>query len=238
MRLVLDGMSIHAASKRVQIRRNTLAKYLKAYPGISSYEVKDVTFLSEGRRSYLSEMSMETLKLFSLALDFNGYTISWPTIVKSIIKLKKRELNKNEVEPPSAPTVRKIVKTLGIPVRTLQKGVSIDACRESKANSKYLGDYFAKLQSLLLVYQISPQNIFNADEVGVQLSDMNLKFITTWNCVRGNMSNEHVTVMITTSAVGSLLPPYLLFPGNDSSAVPNVMNEHRSEMWGNFSDLG
>jgi hypothetical protein len=68
----------------------------------------------------------------------------------------------------------------------MQKGVGVDACHESKANGKYLGDYFDKLWSLLLAYQISPQDI-NADEVGVQLSDLNMKFMTTWNCVRGNL---------------------------------------------------
>ena len=42
--------------------------------------------------------------------------------------------------------------------------------------------------------------------------------------------------MITSSAVGSLLPPYLLFPGKDQSVEPNVIQERCQEVWGTFSD--
>ena len=101
-----------------------------------------------------------------------------------------------------------------------------------------MGNYFEKLHDLLQKYQISAKNIFNADEVGVQLSDLGLKFISTRNCICRNLTNDHVTVMITSSAVGSLLPPYLLFPGKDQSVVPNVIQERCQEVWGTFSDAG
>jgi hypothetical protein len=65
----------------VQIQRNNLAKYLKAYPGIGSFEGKDVNLLPERRRCKPCS--------YSPAQDFNGHTISWPTIVKSILKIKK-----------------------------------------------------------------------------------------------------------------------------------------------------
>ena len=100
------------------------------YPDISAYGVKEVTLNLNGRPSYLSETSMEDLKLYSLALDFNGYPISKATVREAIMKLKKREENLDDLEPPSKPTVRKIINTLHIPVISLRKGVSVEKLKQ------------------------------------------------------------------------------------------------------------
>ena len=238
MRLVLSGQTIISVSSSAHVNRNTLAKYLQAYPGITSYALKDVQLISSGRPPYLSDVSMEALKLFSLALDFCDYPISKATVQEAIHNLKKRENSSSEPEPPCKKTVRKIIKELQIPVRSLQKGVSIDACHGTKANEQYLGDYFEKLENHLQKYQVSASNIFNCDEVGVQMSQFGFQFLSSCETICGNLSNDHVSVLITTCADGSILPPYLLFPGEDSSVVPTFIEENKEIIWGTFSKAG
>lgn len=238
LRLVLNGTSIAAASRSAHVHRNTLAKYLAANPDLTSTTVKNVEELPDGRPPYLSEASLETLKIYALTLDFNGYPISRQTLTNAVWNLKKTECKNLEVDPPSPPTLRKIIKSQGIPVHTLRKGVSVDACRKSKATERYLGDYFEKLREVIQQYQIPASNIFNTDEVGVQMTNFNLQFLTTRPNLRGNLSHEHVTVLITTGATGQLLPSYLLFPGKDTSAIPNVVDQHKDTCWGNFSEAG
>jgi len=101
-----------------------------------------------------------------------------------------------------------------------------------------LGDWFDKLEQTLQKYQIQAKNIWNADEVGVQISDMSLKFLTTRKTVRRNLSNQHITVLITTNSVGAQVPPYLLFPGENLSAVPASILEKPEEVLANFSQNG
>jgi len=69
------------------------------------------------------------------------------------------------------------------------------------------------------------------------MEDLKFQFISTRETVRGNVTNDHVTVMIT-SAVGSFLPPYLLFSGEDSSVVPSFIDENKENIWGTFSPAG
>ena len=66
-------------------------------------------------------------------------------------KLRALELGKREEEvpEPSRPTSLKIIKSLGIPLRMVRKGVGIDALRETKANERYLSDYFDKLEDVI-----------------------------------------------------------------------------------------
>lgn len=104
------------------------------------------------------------------------------------------------------------MKSLQIPIHSLWKGATVDACQETKANEQYLGDYFDKIESILQKYQVSARNIFNCDEVGVQMSDLGFQFLSSHETVCGNLTNDHISVLITTSAVGSLLPPLLAFP--------------------------
>ena len=238
MRLVLNGQSVHSASKEACVNQVTLQKFLDAFLDITPYGVKDVSLLPSGWPPYLSKESLKTLKQFALILDFNGHPISKLTVKETILDLKRKETSQSEPDPPSKPTVRKIIKDLEIPIHSLRKGVSIDACQESKANELYLGDFFEKLEYLLQHYQVSVKNIFNSDEVGVQMDGIHFQFLSTRQTVRGNVSNEHITVMIATCADGSLFPPYLLFPGKDSSVVPSFIEQNNENIWGTFSTEG
>ena len=94
MKLVMSGESLCSASCKANICHETLAKYLKAYPGITSYAVKDISLIPSGRPPYLSEESMEALK----PLD---YPINYQTAKEAIYNLKKkREEHQSDPAPP------------------------------------------------------------------------------------------------------------------------------------------
>jgi hypothetical protein len=80
-------------------------------------------------------------------------------------------------------------------------------------------------------------NSWNSDEVGVQLSEMKIRFLTTRATIRANLSNDHLTVLITTNATGTQAPPYLLFPGTNLATIPNTVLDSE-DCWGNFSPNG
>ena len=94
------------------------------------------------------------------------------------------------------------------------------------------------MRAVLQQYQISPSRIYNTDEVGLLLSDMNLHFASTRENIQGDLSNDHVTALLTTCADGTPYPPYLLFPGTDTSVIPNIVQENKKLIWANFSEAG
>ena len=51
------------------------------------------------------------------------------------------------------------------------------------------------------------------------------------------MSNDHLTVMIAANAVGEQAPPYILFPGENLSAIPREVLG-KDHVWANFSEKG
>ena len=124
MRLYSNGDSIRSASQKANVCHQMLAKYLKSY---SENDVRTVQLLHDGRKPYLSESSLKSLKLFVLAMDFNGHPLSQNTVKEAIWKLKKMEPGCQDVASPSKPTVRKIERSLGVPICSLWKGCSINA---------------------------------------------------------------------------------------------------------------
>ena len=66
---------------------------------------------------------------------------------------------------------------------------------------------------------------------------MKPKFLSTQQTVRANLTNDHVTVLITTNGIGEQVPPYILFPGESLSAIPcDIL--WRDDVWANFSSKG
>ena len=74
---------------------------------------------------------------------------------EAIYDLKKMERNQLDLEIPSKNTVKKMIKFLQIPLHTLWKGASVDACHETKANELRNDDFFDKLANLLQKYKTS-----------------------------------------------------------------------------------
>ena len=66
---------------------------------------------------------------------------------------------------------------------------------------------------------------------------MRVNLLSTRQSIHANLTNEHVTVLITTNGEGKQAPPYLLFPGENLAAIPKQILD-RSDAWGNFSPKG
>ena len=89
------------------------------------------------------------------------------TLSKMMRKLQALELGKREEEvpEPSCLTSLKIIKSLGIPLCMVRKGVGIDALHETKANERYLSDYFDKLEDVIQRFHISEESLLSNPQV-------------------------------------------------------------------------
>ena len=241
LQLVLfEGASQHSAAKITGVHRKTLKRYIHLYSGISRYDLKEVQIDHAGAKPYLNDVSLSALRLFSLAMDFNDYTITRESLIEKIRYLHFLEqgvLKLEDVPRPSKPTITRIISNLGIPIKSLRKGAGVDMLRSTKANIEYLSDWFGKLGDIRTKYRICAKNIWNADEVGVSFSNFILKSVTTRQCVRVNLTHDHITTLVTSNATGVQLQPYLIFPGLSTSDIPNVIFENE-EVWANFSPSG
>lgn len=238
--VLFDGMSLNAATKIVHINYRTLQRYVEKYRNISRFALNEIELDMPGKQPFLNKLSIEALHLFGLAMDWNDYPISRETAIQKMLflHLVQEGLSSiEEVPKPSCPTIKKIIHETGLRIRSVRQGATVDALRSSKANVEYLGDWFNKLEGVRKEYNILPKNIWNADEVGVQFSDLNVKFLTNRACVRANMTNEHITVLITSNAGGFLIHPYLIFPGTNISVIPNIILENE-EVWPTFASSG
>jgi hypothetical protein len=122
-----------------------------------------------------------------------------------IVKLKARDLgierwteeNGENVKKPCKDTTRKIISKLQIRVRKYRKSISIDKLRETKATEKYLLDHFNKLKQIFKENKLAATQMYvfyffffifnlkfnfkwNCDEVGVQLTDLDVNFGVLW----------------------------------------------------------
>jgi hypothetical protein len=77
------------------------------------------------------------------------------------MKLHANEKNLllSEVQRPTSKTIKKYIGLLPISLRSIRESISVDALRESKATSKYLCDYFDKLEDVLQKFKIQPKNM-------------------------------------------------------------------------------
>ena len=238
--VLFQNVTIRAASRVVDLHERTLRIYVNEYSGIRRLELQYINIKKRGQKDYLSEFSIQTLRLFTLLLDFNEYSSVVDNVVEKMVELHCREYTKivSDEPKPCPRTISKIFKKMGVPLRSLRKGSSVDILRTTKANEEYLGDWFSKLEEVRNKYKIRAQNIWNCDEVGLQFMNMKLRVLTTRKCVRVNLATtDHMTVLITTNAVGSQIQPYLLFPGTDMSVIPDYALTH-DECWTNYSPRG
>lgn len=85
------------------------------------------------------------------------------------------------------------------------------------------------IEQIITEYNIPPENIYNMDEKGVQLGvggsvagivDRDMR--TVYNIENGN--REHVTIIETICADGSVLPPSVIFQGKRINATWGKVN--------------
>jgi hypothetical protein len=95
---------------------------------------------------------------------------------------------------------------------------SLESCRAQALNPTVVGEYFSLLRETMEEYQIKPENIYNMDEKGVQLSigsrvaalvDRDQK--SAYQLEDGN--RELITIIETICADGTALQPSVIFQG-------------------------
>ena len=229
LREILKGkLSQREASSKYNISRQTFKRYLTLFNLKSPSEVRYIEKIQTGAPPYLSVRSLMILTLFGHALDSMDLQLTFETWREKIFDMKKKECLSQEPTsvptPPCDNTVRDILQKLKLPRKSVREGPSVDALRESKANSTYLCDYFDKLEDLFRREKITPDRIWNCDEVGIQLSDMDLHVYSTKKTVRRNLCNDHLTAHLTVSAAGDIMPLYLIFPGEGIADIPESVS--------------
>jgi hypothetical protein len=100
----------------------------------------------------------------------------------------------------------------------IKRTTTLEDCRARSLNPTIVADFFEVLKTVILEYDIPRENIYNADEKGIQLGigqsvaaivDRSQK--TVQQVENGN--REMVTVIETVCADGTALPPSVIFQG-------------------------
>ena len=166
LQYVKDGMSIRQAAKMAGVRRVTVGDYCAHYD-ITAMKRGDIKFIEQlprGAPLYLSDETIQCLRLFCHNMDQMGYPIdSGHGLQKWICRAKAMELGESDISKvnlPSPNTVSKIRKQLHIPVRSIRSCTSADKIRQTKAKSEYLDDYFNTLEETVQKYKISEKNMY------------------------------------------------------------------------------
>ena len=239
--ILSEKLSLRQAAEKYGIGRPTFKRYLEYYDLKTPSEVRYIDKIVMGAPSYLNVQSLTVLSLFGHALDSMDYQLTFDTWREKIYEQKQRECaekpSSSDVKPPCEHTVQNIIKNLKLPRRSIREGPSVDSLRESKATPTYLCDYFEKLEDLFRKEKITPERIWNCDEVGVQLSDMRVHVYSTKKTIRRDLSNDHLTAHLTVSATGEVMPLYLIFPGENDGAIPEEVSGN-PDVWANYSPRG
>ena len=86
---------------------------------------------------------------------------------------------------------------------------------------EFIDDFLKKLLELYHEKKYLPEDIYNADEVNIQVSGQTFEFLSTSATVRKNLVGDgHLTALICANAAGSVLTPFFIFPGEDIACLP------------------
>ena len=103
---------------------------------------------------------------------------------------------------------------------TARRAQHLNEARATKLNRPIVQDYFDKLKAILLEKNIfdKPQHIYNMDEKGIRLCLHKSPVVLAKKGskrvhYRGKEHGENVTIVGTGSALGSAIPPLILFKG-------------------------
>lgn len=213
---ILEGdpsTTITAAANAVSMCHKSLKKHYLDFKG-SGVSLRDwIPSIDSGRPVLLNDLHKRALKLFAYTLDYCGYPISRHTLKDAIQKLS------GLIHPPSKSYLMSLISELELPFRKVRNGLEI---REVKSNIDFLSDFYSTLGDLLKQYQFRPIDIFNTDEVGIQIASRTIHLFTSRAVIRRNLVGDgHLTVLFTTNADGQIFKPFFIFPGTDLSCIPS-----------------
>ena len=195
------GASIRAAAKLFGIGQESLSIYLQS------------GFQSIGRPPLLDDNTASTLKLYLSSLDSMNMQ---QTIRQTGHMIQALSQNPSV---PSANSVKKYVKNIGLKVR---KARTSDEGRMRVIESiDHFVHYYDLLKENLNFVIHDPHQIFNVDEVGVQLAERSIHLVTGREYLNKNMNqtSSHLTLVLCTTPGdrGIIMRPHFLFQQCDDS---------------------
>lgn len=195
-----------------------------------------------GKPEWLNSEEKKVLRVFLLALDTSNIVVSIIQVREAFLEI--RRLMRQQPDFNQLPSVRMVyymLKKMDLKVK-IARDAPGGALRATKIQHKYLGPYFEKLGQIMDDEAIVPELIFNADEVSVRPASMKLRVVSSRETVRFDQSIDgHLTVLLTASAVGEMLPPGLIVKGEGPQDIPDteaILEETDTASWGAVTSNG
>lgn len=230
-----SGSSIKDAAKQFGVGRNSLGVFMKK------------GFQPVGRPPLLKDEEIGHLRSYLIALDTARLQQSLLSTSSVIQKLS------NSIIKPSPPTVRKYVNSTGLHLR---KARSADQGRLQVIESiEDFIHYYDVVEEKLRKIAHDPRQIFNVDEVGIQVAERSINLITGRQYLNKelNQTSIHVTMVLCTSPGqnGIFMEPHFLFqnpvelstsrnllPGTERSTCESNSTGYQDEStWANWMSL-
>lgn len=218
---VIDGNSVRSASKKFDLDRKTLERYVKKY---NSSENKDTVSMEPNYKTgqlFSDELEnmLEEYLILSAKLHY-GLT---PKTAREFVFLFG-EANRPNVKMPDGWYKTKMATydwLRGFMHRhknlSLRRPEATSLSRSTSFNKTNVAEFFKNLQEVLLKYKFGPQSIFNLDETGFTNVHKPGKIITVKgekqvSKVTSGERGTLVTVCCAVSASGTAIPPFFVFP--------------------------
>lgn len=232
--VIVDGVSVYAASKIYGVPEQTLRDRVKGVIGIEC--------VTTGRAPVFSfeEEGKLVKRLTEMARLGYSYTRQELTHIASdyAIHLDKRSVN----SPLSIHWFHSFRKRWTC-IKDVQTG-TIESERVRFATSTYVNNCFQELDAILSKYDLrnSPHLIFNINESGF-IPNKKPPFVVTsaefdfkQQTAASPRSTKIVTVIAAGSASGVAIPPYFVFPG--AKMMPNLLKNGTPGVSGSVSKTG
>lgn len=208
-----NKLSVNAASKQFSIPRRTLGGYVKS---------KKSHKTSAGRKPVLTQEQESTLVERIVRLADVGFPVTPKVVKRSVFTFCKEnglQHQFNGTEGCAGRTwFRGFLKRH--PELAKRKAQHLNEARAEKLNRFIVQDYFEKLKDIFKMLDImnKPERIFNVDEKGCRLSLHRQPVVLARKGsrrvhYRGKEHGENVTIVSCGNALGSVIPPMILFKG-------------------------
>ena len=202
-----------SVAARLKVDRRRLKKLFMRMQG-RGLKPKDYDSfqVANGRPSYLDKEHEELFQMVVKACDVMDDPLTEQAVADLLFRAAQHQAHKTGLRAtrPCNKTIKKYQQRTGVPLRSVRNGEDI---RSRKSKPEYLIGFFCKLEELILKLQLGPNQIWNADEVGIKIVDTKLRMATSRVNIRLQFKDlDHMTAMITSNASGLLAPTLLIYP--------------------------
>lgn len=206
-------LSTYAAVERFGVPRRTLRRHVKEGKTLKS---------KLGRKSILTPVQEQDLCVRIIKLADTGYPLTAKAIRLCVFRYCVSNNTKNTFSLQKGLAGRKwlkgfLARNKHVSKRTAQ---NLNPARAQKVNRFIVSDYFHKLNDLLLSKNLmgKPESVYNVDEKGCRLSlhkqpSVYAKTGTKRVHIVAKEHGESVSIVSCGNALGSAVPPMILFKG-------------------------